>query len=231
MRGDQLNSALGTQHQEPKNTDTGLSMGDILTLPDRQRRIVNWISRHQECTPPEVAEHLGEDEPTAKNELDALVQQGFVQETLVAGESRYSIKRATKRRSQLSDKLYQALTPEKPLIMSLNPEGDVSVPVGSTFELGITVENNGNQSARIDIYIDKVSGILREWCVSPHERIALGAGQKSELVFQIRVPVEAVPGTYDYTFVVDAQQHYPEDTPLRHQARLQVIDPDLNQDE
>jgi hypothetical protein len=45
------------------------------------------------------------------------------------------------------------------------------------------------------------------------------------------VPVEAVPGTYDYTFVVDAQQHYPEDTPLRHQARLQVIAPDLNQDE
>jgi uncharacterized membrane protein len=115
--------------------------------------------------------------------------------------------------------------------MSINPEGDVSVPVGSTFELGITVENNGNQSARIDIYIDKVSGILREWCVSPHERIALGAGQKSELVFQIRVPVEAVPGTYDYTFVVDSQQHYPEDTPLRHQARLQVIAPDLNQDE
>lgn len=231
MKGDPLNPALGTQHQEPNNTGTGLSMGDILTLPDRQRRIVNWITRHQECTLLEVTENLDEDEATAKSELDTLVQQGFIQETIVADESRYSIKRSTKRTSQLSDKFYQALTPEKPLTTSINPSGDVTVPIGSTFNLGITIENSGNQSALIDIYIDEVSGIVREWCVSPHERLALGKGQKSEVVFQIKVPVEAVPGTYDYILMVDAQQHYPEDTPLRHQARLQVIAPDLNQNE
>ena len=211
--------------------DIGLSMADILTLPDRQRRIVNWISRQPDCTPPEVAAHLGEEESTVKNELDVLVQQGFVQETKVDGESRYSIKRATKRKSQLSDKLYQTLAPEKPFTTSINPSDEVTALVGSTVELAITIENNGNKGALFDIYIDEVSGILREWSVSSHERLALGEGQKSEVVFQLKVPVEVVPGTYDGTVVVDAQQHYPEDTPLLHQVRLHAIAPDLNSNE
>lgn len=107
--GDQfnpVNPALNSPQQEDKSSNVGLTPGDLLTLPDHQRRIVNWIIRHQESTLPEVAQHLGEDEPTAKNELDLLVKQGFIQEITGVGESRYSVKLAAKRGSHLSDKLY-----------------------------------------------------------------------------------------------------------------------------
>jgi uncharacterized membrane protein len=176
-----------------------------------------------------VAEYLGEDEPTAKSELDALVDQGLVQEIAGAGDSRYCVKLGAKRGTQLPETIIQqALDSDKPISTIINPSGEATVPVGSTFELGVSVYNNGNQNALIDIYIDETSGILRDWCVSSHERLALGPGQNSELAFQIKVPLEALPGTYDYTLVIDASQHYPEDTPLLHQATLQLISPDLN---
>jgi hypothetical protein len=61
----------------------------------------------------------------------------------------------------------------KPLAVIPNPSGDYAVIAGSTFELCVTVSNKGNQSALIDIYIDEVSQMLRQWCDSPFERLAL----------------------------------------------------------
>lgn len=231
MKGDSVDSAMGTQQQEPDNSSASLSMSDILALPDEQRRIVNWLMRHKGSTLSAVAQYLGEDEATAKSTLDNLVEQGIVQETVVEGESHYSVKLGAKRGGHLSDKLYQSLAPDKPITSSINPSGDVSVPVGSTFELKVTVANNGNHGASIHIYIDQVSGILREWCISSSEHLALEPGHSSEVLFQMQVPVEAQLGSYDYKLVVDGSAQYPEDSPLLHQARLQVIAPDLNRDD
>lgn len=223
MKGDSVDSAMGTQQQEPGSSSASLSMSDILALPDEQRRIANWLMRRKGSTLSDVAQHLGEDEATAKSTLDNLVEQGIVQQAAVEGESRYSVKLGAKRTGHLSDKLYQTLTPDKPITSSISPSGDVSVPVGSTFELRVTVVNHGNQSALINIYIDQVSGILREWCISPSEHLALEPEHSSEVVFQIQIPVEAQLGSYDYKLVVDGSAQYPEDSPILHQARLQLI--------
>lgn len=231
MKGDHVNSAMGTQQQEPGNSSASLSMTDILALPDEQRRIANWLMRHKNSTLSDVAQHLNEDEATTKSTLDKLVEQGIVQEAAVEGESHYWVKLGAKRGGHLSDKVYQTLAPDKPLTTSINPSGDVNVPVGSTFKLKVTVANNGNHSALINIYIDEVSGILREWCICPSEHLALDPGHSSEVVFQMQVPVEAQLGSYDYKLVVDASAQYPEDSPLLHQARLQLIAPDLNRND
>lgn len=226
MKGDRVDSIMGTHQQEPGNSSASLSMTDILALPDEQRRIANWLTRHKGSTLSDIAQHLEEDEATTKSTLDTLVEQGIVQEVAVDGEPHYSIKLGTKRAGHLSDKLYQTLAPDKPITTSINPSGDVAVPVGSTFELKVTVTNHGNQTAAINIYIDEVSGILREWWISPSEHLALEPGHSREVVFQMQVPAEAQLGSYDYKLVVDGSAQYPEDSLLVHQVKLQLIAPD-----
>ncbi|MEQ9672637.1 transcriptional regulator [Coleofasciculus sp. G2-EDA-02] len=200
-----------------------INIADILALPERQRQIVLFIRREEGHTLPEIADHLNEDEQAIAIELDELVQEGFVREIQVEGIPRYYRSEMRRQGSQFSEMIQQALTPGKPLSMIVNPSGDAPITPGLTFELCVTITNEGNQSALIDIYIDETSQFLHQWCISPYERLALGRGQSSEVVFQIPVPLDAIPGTYNYLLIVDAQQHYPQDTPIQHQARLQVL--------
>ena len=103
MKSDRLNDFLGRKSQNPKNTGAGLSMADILDLPDRQQQIINWIIRNKECTLSEIANYLNTDESATRSELDALVQQGYLQETQSSDSSCYSVKLVGVRRSQRRD--------------------------------------------------------------------------------------------------------------------------------
>jgi hypothetical protein len=114
---------------------------------------------------------------------------------------------------------------DKPLTIITNPAGDYAITAGETFELRVTVSNQGNQGALIDVYIDETSALPRQWCTSPFDRLALGTDHSGEVVFRFQVPPQAVPDTYSYLLIVDAPTHYPEDTPIRHEARLQVLPP------
>lgn len=223
MKGDTFNPSSEIKPQDSKNVGAGLSMGELLALPPQQRRIANWMIRKKECTLAEAAEYLREAEQSAKSQLDALVQQGFLQEVKAAGSSRYYIKLAAKEGSQIAERLYQVQTPGKPLVTIISPSGEIVLAPGSSVELCITLSNQGNQSALIDIFIDEVSDIPSHWWLSSRERLALGHGQTSEVFFQLQVPVEAIPASYDYVVVVDARQHYPEDTPLLNPGRLRVM--------
>ncbi len=114
-------------------------------------------------------------------------------------------------------------TRPSPLTLIMNPPGaQVSTP-GSLIELFITVSNQGDQSAVIDIFIDDSSRDLRAWCDSPRQRLALDPKQSTEVAFRFQVPVQAFPGVYDYVIVVDAPEHYPEDTPMQRPRQLQLM--------
>ncbi len=113
---------------------------------------------------------------------------------------------------------------QSPLLLILNPNAtQQSVAPGSTLELYITVSNQGTQSAVIDLFIDEASPTLRQWCETPRERLALGSQQSSEVVFRFQIPAQTFPGMYDYVLVVDAPQHYPEDTPIQRPRQIQVL--------
>ena len=214
--------SLGTQHPADKSTN-GLSIADILMLPDTQRRVVQWMMRQGDCTLQQVAANTEQDEGDAAIALYELMEQGYVQEIDVEGETFYRVRLASKEGiKQLPQTIQQALAPGKPLAVITNPSGDYAVTAGSIFELCVTVSNKGNQSALIDIYIDEVSQMLRQWCDSPFERLALSPKSTCEVVFTFKVPPQTLPGTYHYQLVVDAPQHYPEDTPIRYSQRLQV---------
>lgn len=125
--------------------------------------------------------------------------------------------------SVLAESNRQAPALGSPVGVILNPSGSASVMAGEVFQLSVTACNQGTISALIDIFIDESSGLLREWCISPYNRLALNPGESSEIVFQIQVPVEAIPENYTYAVVVDAPHHYPEDTPIQYRSQLQVI--------
>ncbi|HAA29390.1 MAG TPA: hypothetical protein DCE56_18930, partial [Cyanobacteria bacterium UBA8553] len=202
----------------------GLRPSDLIDLPESQQKIAQWMLNQPECTLTEVAANTDMDEGDALITLYELMEQGFVQEIEVEGETRYRLRLASREGSkQISQTIQQILAPGKPLAVIPNPSGTHTVMAGSSFELCVTVSNKGNQSALIDIYIDEVSQLLRQWCESPYERIALSPNSTSEVVFQFQVPPQTVPGNYTYLLVVDAPQHYPEDTPIRYSQRLQVL--------
>ncbi len=111
-----------------------------------------------------------------------------------------------------------------PLSVIRNPSGAYTVRAGSSFELRVTISNQGNLSAIINIFIDdEASQQVRQWCASPNERIALSPNSTSEVVFEFLVPPQTLPGNYTYRLIVDAPEHYPEHTPIRCLQPLQVL--------
>lgn len=121
--------------------------------------------------------------------------------------------------------IYPLTTSVKPLAVILSSSGKDAVGAGSTFTLSVTVGNKGNEGAVIEVYIEEISRGIRQWCVSGHQYLALGSNQSDEVVFNFQVPYDVQPGTYDYIVVVDAQEHYPEFTPIRYDQYIQVLPP------
>ena len=115
--------------------------------------------------------------------------------------------------------------PIGPLSVLLSPSDQYVVEAGNTFEISLTVNNQGSRGAIIDIYIDETSQAFCQWCLNPYERLALEVGHSSEVRFKVAIPVQTLPGVYDYLIVVDSPNHYPEDTPLRYPATVQVLPP------
>ncbi|BAY40175.1 hypothetical protein NIES2111_45580 [Nostoc sp. NIES-2111] len=113
-----------------------------------------------------------------------------------------------------------------PLQIIVKPSGLQLGRSGETIELYIVVFNRGNQSAVINltfIYGDEFKN-LTGWSSPPQASLAIDPQQASdEIKFDLPIPVDALPGTYDYTLVVDAPVHYPEDTPINVPLQLKVL--------
>lgn len=221
-------SSLGSRRTEDENI-SGLNIVDLIdTLPDSHKPLVRLMMRNsQGISPKEAAASLGEEEDIIRTLLYDWVQQGYVQEITGVGESRYKILLAPKQGSTFVKTALQSFAPGKPLVLIANPSGDYALRSGETFVLSVTVSNQGNQSALIDVFVDDGgTQTLSQWCIGNiRERLALGSNSSSEVVFEFQVPVDAMPGPYNYLIVVDAPQHYPEDTPIRHAGQLQVLLP------
>lgn len=113
-----------------------------------------------------------------------------------------------------------------PLQIIINPPGIQLGMPGDTIKLHAIVINQGDQSAVIDlsfIFDDEFKN-LTGWSIPPQESLAIATQQTSdEVTFEFHIPVDALPGTYDYTLVVDAPQHYPQDTPINFPLQLKIL--------
>lgn len=107
-----MSSSLFGRLQEEldaRDKAAGLSMADILSLPDPLRRLMSWLIRQEEAGLTEVAAYLQEDEPKTQNMLAELVDKGFVREMQVAGKLRYRVRLAQRRKMQMPVDIWQAL--------------------------------------------------------------------------------------------------------------------------
>ncbi len=223
MRSEPTIFASNTDNINDIEQNAGLSMVDILTLSNRQQQIINWIMRHREVTLEAIATNLESSLEETLTEIESLINQGFIETRQLQGITYYEIDFRRQQSIKNIDEGGSASTAIRPLSIILNPSGTVSIATGESFELCVTVTNQGDRSAVISVAIDKDSSSIYPWCAFPSERLALSVGQSCEVVFLIEVPSTTLPDEYNYTLIIDAPQHYPEDTPIQYKGRVIVI--------
>ena len=202
--------------------NTGLSEVDILTLSTRQQQIMNWIMRQRNATLEAIAIHLEAELEETLLEVEYLIAQGFVEVRQIQDMTYYAIDF----RRQQSPKNFDASSASvslRPLSIILNPSSTVSIATGESFELCVTVTNQGDRSAVISVALDQDSSSIYPWCALPSESLALSIGQSCEVVFLIQVPPTTPADEYNYTLIIDAPQHYPEHTPIQYKGRVIVL--------
>jgi hypothetical protein len=94
---------MSEEQSEPSTGEqAGMTMVDVLALPDELRTMVIWLMRQGEAGLPELAAHVEQDEAIAGILVADLVTQGFVQEMLNEGKGqpRYRVRLAAKRERQ-----------------------------------------------------------------------------------------------------------------------------------
>jgi hypothetical protein len=113
----------------------------------------------------------------------------------------------------------------QPIGVILSSSGEYRVLPGEMLEVSVTVNNKGNQSAIIDIFLDDLPVSIHTWCLNTQTRLALEPGQGEEVIFRFDIPLTALSGAYAYKIVVDAPLHYPDSPALRYEQVLQVLPP------
>ncbi len=97
------------QELEARQKAAGLSMADLLELPETLRVLVNWMMRQQTVGLPQVVAFLGQDEATSAQTVSALIEKGFVRELKVHGETCYRVRLAPKRGRDVPLDVWRAL--------------------------------------------------------------------------------------------------------------------------
>ncbi|WP_414588448.1 hypothetical protein [Scytonema sp. PCC 10023] len=110
-----------------------------------------------------------------------------------------------------------------PLDVIINPPGVQDGMPGDTLEVYAVIINQGDQSAIIDVFFDEGFQNIDPSSVPPRERLALSPQQSNEVTFKFQIPFNAQPGTYHYTLVVDAPEHYPQNTPIHFARQVRVL--------
>ncbi len=204
------------------------SVSDLQNLPPELANLARWLLRQDDVTPAQVAAQFQIDRIIARAQLEDLVQRGFVRLLNPGDDPHYQSQIVVRDRhgeSALAANAGLESNVSSPLAIITNPSGDYAIAAGQTFELRVTISNQGPIGAVIDLYIDAASQPLHQWCDAPEERLALSPQQSSEVVFQFPIPVQALPDRYPYVLIADAPEHYPEETPIRHRGTLRVLPP------
>ncbi|MEM8809011.1 MAG: hypothetical protein AAGF01_23575, partial [Cyanobacteria bacterium P01_G01_bin.38] len=60
----------------------------------------------------------------------------------------------------------------QPIGIILSSSGEDQALPGETLEISVTVNNKGNQSAVIDVFLDELPGAVHTWCQTTQTRLA-----------------------------------------------------------
>jgi hypothetical protein len=85
------------QEIDAREKTPGLSMADIISLPDGLRRLVNWMVRERQVEAESAAAFIGEDVDSVRALLADMIEQGYVTEFEMRGETYYRVRLAARR--------------------------------------------------------------------------------------------------------------------------------------
>lgn len=100
-----LEGELAAREKSP-----GLSMSDVLVLPDPLDRLCKWMLRQRQVSMGDVVEFLEGDEPAAQQSIVDLLDRGFVREVAMGDTIYYRVRLAPTRKRQIPLDLWQALS-------------------------------------------------------------------------------------------------------------------------
>ncbi|NEZ57632.1 COG1470 family protein [Adonisia turfae] len=112
-----------------------------------------------------------------------------------------------------------------PIGVVISSSGQDQVLPGNCFDINVTISNQGDKSAVIDIFLDELPVAIHPWCPLTQTQLALDPGEREDVTFHFDVPPNALTGSYHYWLVVDAPAHYPGKAPHRYQHHLNVLPP------
>ena len=75
---DQAREGLPFLQQSNTSSSQPKTMTDVLTLPDAERKLMNWLMRRRRASLTEISDHLEESSDTAQKILKQLFQAGFI---------------------------------------------------------------------------------------------------------------------------------------------------------
>jgi hypothetical protein len=102
---DRVEGELAAREKSP-----GLSMSDLLTLPEPQSGLLKWMIRQGQVSWADIGTFLGQDEAYARSVLAELIEAAFVREIVIRGATHYRVRLAPKRGRALPANLWQALS-------------------------------------------------------------------------------------------------------------------------
>jgi hypothetical protein len=102
---DRLEGELSAREKSP-----GLSLSDLLTMPEPQSGLLKWMIRQRAAALADVVAFLGGDEAEARRVLADLLDKGLILELEMRGAIQYRVRLAPKRGRALPDNLWRALS-------------------------------------------------------------------------------------------------------------------------
>lgn len=87
----------------------GLTMADILLLPEPLAKLINWMMRKDEVELSDVCSFLQQDEKKTNELLNDLLNKGFIRKIEMHGTTRYRVRLAPKPKRELPKGLWHAL--------------------------------------------------------------------------------------------------------------------------
>ena len=104
-----LTGALQGRRSRGAGISPGLRVSDILTMPEEQQTVVNWLIRHYEATPADLADQIDQTLAQVQTHLDELLGLGYVYTVDRDGRHYYRVKLAPKSGRQMPTDVWQVL--------------------------------------------------------------------------------------------------------------------------
>ncbi len=101
---DRLEGELAARERSP-----GLSMSDVLLLPEPLDRLTTWMLRQGQVSIEDVVEFLKQDQQQVQQCLGELLERGFIRKVTIGETTTYRVRLAPRRKRQMPLDLWQAL--------------------------------------------------------------------------------------------------------------------------